>query len=84
MTDKILKFSASWCGPCKSLAMTLIGMDLGAPVEEVDVDTQRDLAAQYSVRGVPTLVYIKGGSEVGRLVGSQTEKQLIDWAAPFK
>ena len=47
MTDKILKFSATWCGPCKQLSMVLKGEDLGVPVEEVDIEANSNLAQQY-------------------------------------
>ena len=81
MEDKILKFSASWCGPCKSLAMTLKDEDLGVPVEDVDIDENSDLAAQYAIRSVPTLVLIKDGKEVSRMIGSQTLDALRKWAS---
>jgi thioredoxin 1 len=81
MTDKILKFSASWCGPCKSLAMTLKGEDLGVPVEDVDIDDSSYLAAQYAIRSVPTLVLIKDGKEVSRITGSQTLDAVRKWVS---
>jgi thioredoxin 1 len=80
MTTKILKFSASWCGPCKSLAMVLNGMDLPVPVEEVDVDSNTDLAAQYGIRGVPTMVAVSDSGEISRITGSQTEASIRKWA----
>ena len=81
MSDKILKFSASWCGPCKALAMTLKDEDLGVPVEEVDIDAQSDLAVQYGIRSVPTLVYVRGGTEASRLGGAQTLTKVKEWVA---
>lgn len=81
MSDKILKFSASWCGPCKSLTMTLKGEDLGVPVEEVDIDENSDLAVQYGIRSVPTLVYVRGGTEASRLGGAQTLAKVKEWVA---
>ena len=81
MSDKILKFSASWCGPCKALAMTLHGEDLGVPLEEVDIDQSADLSAKYGIRSVPTLVYVRGETEVSRLGGAQTLAKVKDWIA---
>lgn len=79
MSIEILRFSASWCGPCKSLAKTLEGLDLGAPVTTVDIDANVDKAREYGVRGVPTLIYLKDGKEVSRLVGSKTADELLNW-----
>jgi thioredoxin 1 len=81
MTDKILKFSASWCGPCKMLSKTLHDQDLGVPVEEVDIDEKSDLAVQYGIRSVPTLVYVRGGTEASRLGGAQTLAKVKEWVA---
>ena len=79
MSDKILRFSASWCQPCKMLAKTLEGEDLGVPVEVVDIDDNRELAMQFGIRSVPTLVYIKDDKEVGRISGMQTIAVLKEW-----
>ena len=73
---KILKFSASWCGPCKALAMTLEGLDLGVEVEDVDIEENSELAAKFQVRGVPTLVLLEDGEEVKRQTGALTAPQL--------
>ena len=79
MSDKILRFSASWCQPCKMLAKTLEGEDLGVPVEVVDIDDNSELAMQFGIRSVPTLVYIKDDKEVGRISGMQTIAVLKEW-----
>lgn len=85
MTDKILKFSATWCGPCGALAKTLTSLDVGVPIENIDVDEQTELAVQYHVRSVPTLVYIRNGVEVGRRVGGMnTPGAITQWVNEFK
>jgi thioredoxin 1 len=81
MTDKILKFSAGWCQPCKVLSKTLHEQDLGVPLEEVDIDEKSDLAVQYGIRSVPTLVYVRGGTEAARLGGAQTLPKVKEWIA---
>jgi thioredoxin 1 len=77
---KILKFSATWCKPCKDLVNSLNIAEISTPIESIDIDEQSDLASQYSVRGVPTLVMLENGIETKRLVGSKTPTELKTWA----
>jgi thiol-disulfide isomerase/thioredoxin len=77
---KILRFTASWCQPCKSLAKNLEEANLSLPVEVVDIDVQSDIAVEYGIRGVPTLVLTDGTVEIKRLVGSKTVTELKEWA----
>ena len=82
MNNKIMKFSASWCGPCKSMSATLNRMMLPLDVAEIDVDDQHDVAAKYAIRGVPTLVAIDdAGKEISRLVGSKNESEIKRWVS---
>jgi thioredoxin 1 len=68
---EVLKFSASWCGPCKMLSMTLKGIeDNTVPIREIDIDEELDLAAQYNIRSVPTMVMLEDGAEVKRVSGA--------------
>ena len=84
MTEKILRFSASWCQPCKMLAKNLENTDLGVPIEVVDIDAAPELAEQYGIRSVPTLVYLKDGKEVGRQMGVKTPLVLEEWVRSYK
>jgi len=76
---RILRFTASWCGPCKSLAMNLENANLTVPIEVVDVDIHPEIAQEYGIRGVPTLVMMNENIEVKRLVGSKTVNELQEW-----
>jgi len=67
MNIEVLKFSASWCGPCRVLANTLKDVEGITPV---DIDTEMETARQHNVRSVPTLVFKKDGKEVHRISGS--------------
>jgi len=75
---KILKFAASWCGPCKMLSMTIAGIkdEIPYPIEEIDIDVNSELAQKFGVRGVPTMVLIDGDTEVKRKVGAMTSAEL--------
>ena len=71
-------FSAAWCGPCKAFkpVMTEIKNE-GYYVEFIDIDMLTDLAQQYNVRSVPTVVIEEGGVEVDRFVGSIPKQQVL-------
>jgi thioredoxin 1 len=75
---KLLKFHATWCGPCKSLSMVMENMTLPIAVENVDIDQNNDMARKYNVRSVPTMVVVDNtGTEVKRVVGMMNEKQIL-------
>ena len=76
---RVLRFSASWCGPCKMLAKTLEDIETNIPIEIVDIDNAQDTAIEYGVRGVPTLVMLDENVEVKRLVGMVPQKSLEAW-----
>jgi thioredoxin 1 len=84
---KVTKFSASWCGPCKVLAPIFneVKSEVGDVMyQDVDVDQSSDLAIQYKVRGVPTIVIEKDGQEVKRIVGMSTKASLVSTINSFK
>lgn len=67
---QLLKFSASWCQPCKALAGNMKYVDFGdVEVKEIDIDENFEEAKQYGIRGVPTLVLMEDGVEVKRTSG---------------
>ena len=69
----VIDFWAEWCGPCKMLAPTYeaVAEKLGdlATFCKVNVDEGRDLAMEYGVSAIPTVVVLKDGGEVARKVG---------------
>lgn len=79
-TVKLFKFGAAWCQPCKALDATLDRVLPDFPHIElirVDIDQQRDLAAEHNVRSVPTMV-----TETGRrFQGNVSEGMLRSWLA---
>jgi thioredoxin 1 len=75
---KIIRFTASWCQPCKAMASILEEIDTNIPIEVVDIDAQQDVAIEYGIRGVPTLVKIdNNGNVAGRMVGVKA-KNLVE------
>lgn len=76
---KILRFTASWCQPCKVLARNLESANSSIPIEVIDIDVHSDLAVEYGIRSVPTLVMKDENIEVKRFSGVRTTKELEAW-----
>ena len=76
---KILRFTASWCQPCKGLAMNLESVETNVPIEVVDIDVLPEVAQEYGVRGVPTLIMLDENLEVKRISGVKTTQELKEW-----
>jgi len=76
---KILYFTAAWCAPCKALSPVMDSLQGQINFDKIDVDTNTDLSAQYGVRGVPSLVLVENGNEIGRLVGAQTKETILNF-----
>lgn len=74
----LIDFTAAWCGPCKQLAPILaeLGRDYAgrARIVAVDVDLQPQVAQGFRVTSMPTMVFVRAGREVGRIVGLRNRK----------
>jgi len=73
---KIVRFTASWCGPCKMLAKTLEEVDSKLPIEVVDIDVFPEVAAEFGIRSVPTLVIVEDNIPSKRIVGNKTKQEI--------
>ncbi len=73
---KVIRFTASWCGPCKMLAKTLEEVNSKLPIEVVDIDVHPEVAAEFGIRSVPTLVIVEDNIPSKRIVGNKTKQEL--------
>ena len=73
---QILYFSSTWCGPCKNFKPIMESVSNSIPVQFVDVDQNPTLAAQYNIRSIPTLIFLKDGQEINKRPGVLSESQV--------
>lgn len=77
----LIDFWATWCGPCQMLAPVIedIAKEYEGKVKvcKVNVDEEGELAAQFGVNAIPTLVVIKEGKQIGTSVGYQSKEQIV-------
>lgn len=83
----LVDFWAEWCGPCKMLAPVLdeLATDMTGKLKiaKVNVDDNRDLATQFSIRSIPSMLVFKDGQVKGQLVGAMSKTQLKDKLAGY-
>ena len=77
----LVAFFATWCGPCQMLAPILkqVKESLGERITiiKIDVDKNQAIAAQYQVRGVPTMLLFQNGKQLWRQSGVVSKEELI-------
>lgn len=75
----VVDFWATWCGPCRMLAPTLEEVsEEGIVVGKVDVDECPELANQFGIRSIPTLIVFKNGKKDKVSIGLITKEQILD------
>ena len=75
----LVDFFATWCGPCRQMSPILEQVSeerSDVKIVKVDVDENQNLAAEYGVMSIPTLIYFKGGKAVSQAVGARSKASL--------
>jgi thioredoxin 1 len=84
----LIDFYADWCGPCQTLLPTVHKLaeefSNQVAIKKVNIDSNRELAAAFGVRSIPTLVHIVEGKETGRHTGLISERDLRNRINQFK
>jgi len=83
----LVDFYADWCGPCKMIAPLLEEISKETndiKIVKVNVDTAPDVAGQFSIMSIPTLIIFKDGKPLESKLGFQSKDMLLNWINQHK
>lgn len=78
----VLDFWATWCGPCRRVAPIMEELEKDyegkVVVGKVDVEAEDELAAQFAIRNIPTVLFVKNGAVVDKVVGAVPKQEYVN------
>ncbi|MBS4173751.1 thioredoxin [Bacillus sp. FJAT-49736] len=79
----LVDFWATWCGPCKMIAPVLEEVDSElsdkVKITKLDVDENQETASKFGVMSIPTLILMKDGKEIDKVIGYQPKEALVEF-----
>ena len=82
----VVDFYADWCGPCRMISPFLqeIQDETNIDIIKVNIDESPDIATQYDIMSIPTLLIFKKGEKISSIVGAASKARLLDWISSHK
>ncbi len=72
----LVDFHALWCGPCKMLGTVLEKLDDEIDIIKIDIDEHEDIAREFGIMSVPTLIFYKDGKVVKQILGFHSKDEI--------